>query len=142
MKTIFILLSLLFLAACASTHSFHPVATQPIQIEMEARVYFPFNSDRFDESQWSTIKKEAELLGQHKGIKIIVEGHTDSIGASAYNKELGDRRARQVLVELIRAGVDSTQLIVVSAGEERPTTSNTTAQGRAENRRVAFVVRR
>ncbi len=133
--------SLLVLIGCTSARSFHPVATPAIP-QIEQKIYFPFDSDEFDESQLNIIKKAAEVLGQRKGLKIIVEGHTDSVGSADYNKELGDRRARRILVELIRAGVDSNQLIVVSEGEERPVASNATSPGRAGNRRVELVVRK
>ena len=66
----------------------------------------------------------------------MVEGHTDSVGTAAYNQTLSQARARTVLDYLVTQGVDRGILQSVGFGYDRPVFSNTTVEGRAENRRV------
>jgi outer membrane protein OmpA-like peptidoglycan-associated protein len=65
-----------------------------------------------------------------------VEGHTDGVGSDAANKKLSQARAQAVVDYLVSRGVQSGALSAVGYGEERQVFSNSTAEGRAENRRV------
>jgi len=69
-------------------------------------------------------------------LRVLLEGHTDSIGAEAYNQGLSERRAKAVMQYLIKGGVDSARLSTVGYGESRPIAPNNTKEGRAKNRRV------
>lgn len=74
--------------------------------------------------------------------RILIEGHTDSVGSESYNEDLSYRRAlriKRVLVE--KYGIDRSRLEIVGYGESRPITSNDTELGRALNRRVTLVNR-
>ncbi|MDX1573969.1 MAG: OmpA family protein [Methylophaga sp.] len=73
-------------------------------------------------------------------LEVRVEGHTDSIGTEQYNMDLSQRRAEAVVDYLVANGVNATRLIPVGMGENYPVASNETEAGRAENRRVDFVV--
>ena len=73
---------------------------------------------------------------------ITIEGHTDSMGPDAYNEELSLRRAEQVRGFLLSRGVPPERLTVRGLGEYRPVASNSTAEGRANNRRVEIVLQR
>lgn len=73
-------------------------------------------------------------------LEVRVEGHTDSIGTEQYNMDLSQRRAEAVIDYLVANGVNSARLIPVGMGENYPVASNDTEAGRAENRRVDFVV--
>jgi outer membrane protein OmpA-like peptidoglycan-associated protein/outer membrane protein W len=68
----------------------------------------------------------------------VIEGHTDSVGADAYNRALSERRARAVRDYLASRGLDPQRMRVVGYGETRPAGDNSTASGRAENRRVVL----
>jgi len=70
--------------------------------------------------------------------KVIVTGHTDSIGSDDYNVGLSERRANAVRDYLISAGANGSKLQAGGLGESRPTASNDTEAGRAANRRVEF----
>jgi outer membrane protein OmpA-like peptidoglycan-associated protein len=65
-----------------------------------------------------------------------VEGHTDSVGGAAHNRELSLARAQTVVDYLVSQGVDRSLLSAVGYGSERQVFSNTTLEGRAQNRRV------
>ncbi|MDF2184577.1 OmpA family protein [Grimontia hollisae] len=70
---------------------------------------------------------------------LTITGHTDSVGSHAYNLTLGLKRAESVKGYLVDAGKNNAQIKTVSAGETKPVTTNETATGRAENRRVNVV---
>ena len=78
---------------------------------------------------------------KYGGTATVVEGHADSTGAAAYNKQLSQRRADAVRNALIRDyGIAANRLSAVGYGEERPIADNKTAAGRLSNRRVIAVV--
>jgi outer membrane protein OmpA-like peptidoglycan-associated protein len=71
---------------------------------------------------------------------VAVEGHTDSVGSSSYNRALSRDRAMSVADALRSRGVKSKRMVVRGFGEDRPMESNDTSEGRARNRRVEVVV--
>lgn len=72
---------------------------------------------------------------------LVIEGHTDSIGSEAYNKDLSQRRANNIRKYMVEnLGVDPKKVKAVGIGEERPIADNGNFQGRAKNRRVEFKV--
>ena len=72
--------------------------------------------------------------------KIRVEGHTDSQGSDVVNLKLSQARADSVVAALAQRGVDRARLDPVGFGEMRPIASNEDDGGRAENRRVEFII--
>lgn len=74
------------------------------------------------------------------GLKLQVEGHTDSTGADAYNQTLSEKRAGAVREYLISQGIVSTDIESKGFGESTPVADNNTAAGRQRNRRVEIVV--
>lgn len=72
--------------------------------------------------------------------QIVVEGHTDSVGAAEMNKELSLERAQTVRDALVESGVSPDRIQVEGFGEERPVADNGSQDGRANNRRVEIVV--
>ena len=87
-----------------------------------------------------------QVVGQLKGdtsknIFIEIEGHTDNVGSSAGNKELGLERAEQVKRYLYEQHqIPLHKMNVISYGEEKPVSPNNTREGRAQNRRVVVKV--
>ncbi|MDB2465838.1 OmpA family protein [Planktomarina temperata] len=72
---------------------------------------------------------------------ISIEGHTDNTGTANYNRILSQRRANAVADILVNNGVPPARLYAVGRGENEPVTSNLSATGRAQNRRVEIVIR-
>lgn len=72
--------------------------------------------------------------------KIVIEGHTDSQGQPAYNQELSQRRAQVVRDYLVTRGIASDRVTAQGFGPSRSIAENTSAEGRANNRRVEIVV--
>jgi OOP family OmpA-OmpF porin len=82
------------------------------------------------------LDEAASLLNDNPGRSVSVGGHTDSVGADAYNQSLSERRAAAVKDYLVGRGVDAGRLSTTGYGESNPIASNDTADGRALNRRV------
>lgn len=85
-----------------------------------------------------SLREGAALInsGDFATLKIEVQGHTDNVGSDEYNHKLSHRRADAVRLELIKNGVSPDRLTATGYGEEKPIADNTTAEGRALNRRV------
>jgi len=86
------------------------------------------------------LSKIAGILAGHPGLKLEVEGHTDSTGSQELNQELSERRAQAVRDFLTQEGVNSASIIARGMGESEPVASNNTAAGRQLNRRVEMIV--
>ena len=71
---------------------------------------------------------------------MVVEGHTDSQGSAASNQELSDKRAQAVRDYLVSRGIAADRVKSQGFGPGRPIGENTSAEGRANNRRVEIVV--
>jgi OOP family OmpA-OmpF porin len=72
------------------------------------------------------------------GVKVSVEGHTDSTGSDAYNQGLSERRAGTVGAYLVEAGLPASMVSTSGLGESSPVDTNDTAEGRQNNRRVVI----
>lgn len=104
-------------------------------------VNFATNSAVLTTGAKSILEEAVELLEATEDvIEVRVEGHTDSMGAAAYNQALSQRRAESVVAYLVSRGVKSNSLVAVGMGETTPVDSNDTEEGRAANRRVDFYV--
>ncbi len=82
----------------------------------------------------------AGYLEQNPGTRIIIEGHTDSVGSDAMNQGLSERRADAVAAALQVRGINRDRVEPVGLGEAFPIATNDTTAGREENRRVEVVL--
>ncbi len=80
-----------------------------------------------------------EIMKDNPALNFSVEGHTDSDGADALNFSLSEQRALAVMNKLIEMGIDKNHLKSKGLGETVPLADNTSAEGKAQNRRVEFV---
>ncbi len=80
-----------------------------------------------------------KLLTTNTGLKISIEGHTDSTGAPDHNRQLSTARARSVLGALVGLGIDPARLSSKGFGPDKPIAENNNESGRAKNRRVELV---
>ncbi|HEY6621925.1 MAG TPA: OmpA family protein [Steroidobacteraceae bacterium] len=103
-------------------------------------VDFEFNSTQLTGPAQRTLDEVAAALLTQPELHVEVQGHTDSIGTDAYNLGLSQRRADSVRAYLISKGLNPAALTAQGFGKSKPIASNATAEGRAENRRVAFDV--
>ena len=86
------------------------------------------------------LAKVAGIVSGHPGLKLDVEGHTDSVGADDYNQKLSEQRGSAVRDYLTQQGIASASVTSKGFGETQPVASNDNAKGRQENRRVELVV--
>ena len=88
----------------------------------------------------SVLKEIAATLKQHSDLKILIEGHTDNVGAPAANLALSDARAAAVKSALVtNYAADGGRITTKGLGDTTPAVANATAAGRAQNRRVEVV---
>jgi chemotaxis protein MotB len=86
------------------------------------------------------IKQLAGVLNVNPDINITVEGHTDTDGEAAFNWDLSVGRATTIVKELTTNGVAPERVIAAGRGEYFPVAPNTTAQGKAQNRRTEIIL--
>ena len=116
--------------------------TQPLApLKVGALVNFDHDSDMIKPESYDLLDNFGKALnGGLADVKIVIAGHTDSSGSSAYNETLSVRRARAVADFLIvRHQIADKRLIVQGLGESEPIADNQTPEGRALNRRVEFI---
>jgi OOP family OmpA-OmpF porin len=89
-----------------------------------------------------TLKSVAEAMKVGTKLEVEIQGYTDSVGEEGKNQRLSERRAKSVKDFLVKEGVDEGRLSTKGFGEADPVDTNDTAEGRANNRRVAFKVTR
>ena len=103
-------------------------------------VDFEFNSSQLTAPSQQSLDEVATALQAQPELNVEIRGYTDSIGSAAYNKKLSQRRAESVKAYLAGKGVAAGNLRAQGFGKSDPIASNDTAEGRAQNRRVEFVV--
>ena len=101
-------------------------------------VLFDFNKYTLKQDAREKLAKMSGIVLAHPGLKLAIEGHTDSIGSDEYNQKLSEQRAGAVRDYLVEQGVP--EPIATGFGETRPIASNDNAAGRQQNRRVEIVV--
>jgi outer membrane protein OmpA-like peptidoglycan-associated protein len=104
---------------------------------------FPRRSAEITEQGKQTLEKNRtvaqDMLSRATYIEVV--GNTDDVGDDAYNMELSEQRAKAVRDYLVsNMGVDPSKIVTIGAGETNPVASNTTDEGRAQNRRVDVLV--
>lgn len=103
----------------------------------EVAVHFAFNKADLTRADRQLLDELAEQIPNTKGYIVQIEGNTDSIGDAQYNYALSQRRASSVIQYLAHQyNVPPHKIYVIGFGKDHPDAKNTTAQGRAENRRV------
>ena len=86
------------------------------------------------------LAKVAGIVLTYPGLRLEVEGHTDSVGPAGYNQDLSERRANAVRAFLIDQGVTRDAIGARGFGDTQPVATNGTSAGRQENRRVDLIV--
>lgn len=106
----------------------------------DAGVYFDTNKSNVKGTSATTLDKLAGIFKEYPKSNVLVEGHTDSAGPEDYNMKLSQQRAESVTSYLVSQGVSSTRFSTKWYGENQPKADNSTAEGKAKNRRVELAI--
>ena len=101
---------------------------------------FEFNSSQLTVPAQQSLDEVAGALAAQPELAIEIDGYTDNIGGAAYNQRLSQKRAESVKSYLVSKGVNGAGLSAHGFGKDKPIADNSTAEGRAQNRRVEFVI--
>lgn len=102
--------------------------------------YFDYDQSDLRDDARSALSGNAEWLKRFPSIQVLIEGHCDERGTSAYNLALGDRRANAARDYLDSLGVAASRIRTVSYGKERPSCTEATEDCYQQNRRAHFVI--
>ena len=103
-------------------------------------VNFEFNKATLTRDSETILEMAFRALRASPDLNVLIVGHTDHVGGAVYNKKLSLRRAQAVKSWMIRKGISVKRLTVAGKGFDEPIDDNTTADGRANNRRIEFRV--
>ncbi len=103
-------------------------------------VFFDFAADKLQNASYPELDRAVRLMKANPGMSVEIAGYTDSKGTDSYNVDLSNRRAQAVRNYLVRNGIESSRVSPKGYGKQDPIATNDTEDGRAENRRVEFVV--
>lgn len=111
-----------------------------IVVEMSNNILFGFDSYELSAEAKKNLNKMVVVFKEYEDTDIEIQGHTDSSGSEAYNQSLSEKRASAVANYVIGRGIPGSRLKVVGYGESTPKYSNDSETGRAQNRRVEFLI--
>jgi OOP family OmpA-OmpF porin len=110
------------------------------KIELKQTVFFDTNKATIKSVSFALLNDVALAMKDNPKISVEIQGHTDSQGNDAFNLKLSQKRAESVRTYLIKQGISSDRMVPKGYGENVMIADNRTADGRAQNRRVEFVI--
>ncbi|MBS2030431.1 MAG: OmpA family protein [Deltaproteobacteria bacterium] len=111
------------------------------KLEIKDKIYFDTDKSTIQKKSFKLLDQIASVIKSHPAItKVRIEGHTDNVGKAEHNRKLSQDRANSVRDYLVKHGVEANRLESQGFGPDRPIDTNKTAKGRANNRRVEFVI--
>ena len=111
-----------------------------IRLIMPGNITFKTDSADINSSFYPVLNSVAKVLNKYSESTVLVSGHTDNTGTAEYNLNLSRDRAGSVAAYLQGQGVKSSRFEVMGMGYSNPIASNSTATGRAQNRRVEIKI--
>ncbi|QOL24375.1 peptidoglycan-associated lipoprotein Pal [Thalassotalea sp. LPB0316] len=109
------------------------------KLRSEHIVYFDFDKSTVSSTFAAVLEAHAQFLSANPNTTVLIEGHADERGTPEYNIALGERRAKAVATYLETLGVSSSQINIVSYGEEKPMVKDRSESAFAKNRRAVLV---
>lgn len=112
-------------------------APEPVTRTVEVELTVNFNTDSDSVIEYGPeLAQIVTAMKTYTNLDLTLEGHTDSRGEAAYNKDLSQRRADTVKAKIVEEGIAASRITAIGYGEERPIADNMYRDGRAKNRRV------
>lgn len=115
---------------------------KPEVVVVLKNLFFKWNSAIIEPESEPALNELLQLLNENPQMNIRIIGHTDNTGTEAYNTTLSVNRARAVVDWLLEKGISADRLDSEGRGEAEPVDTNDTDEGRANNRRVEFVIQK
>jgi outer membrane protein OmpA-like peptidoglycan-associated protein len=109
-------------------------------VELNSQILFGFDQSDLSADAKANLDQLVTILNEYPDTNIELQGHTDSKGSVSYNQGLSERRATTVSNHLSGKGINVSRLAIRGYGETAPKYENETDEGRAQNRRVEFLI--
>jgi len=117
-----------------------PVKHEP-EIDLNTPILFETGKTNIHESSYDVLEEAVLELNDNPDAVIVIDGNTDDVGSPSSNRILSQKRAAAVKQYLLDMGINPKRLLTVGHGEEMPVAPNTTAEGRAKNRRAIMTLK-
>lgn len=111
-----------------------------IVVEFSSNILFAFDRSELSSEARSNLDKLVTVLETYPDTDIELQGHTDNKGSKAYNQTLSENRASTVSGYLAQKGISKERMTIKGFGLTMPKYDNDTEEGRAQNRRVEFLI--
>ncbi|KAB7884237.1 OmpA family protein, partial [Poseidonibacter ostreae] len=125
---------------CPNTSEGVAVNAEGCVATINLNINFDTNSDKIKSAYINKLEEFAAMLNENPKLNATIEAHTDSKGSSQYNQKLSEKRAASAVKALESLNIAPNRLQSIGYGETQPISTNDTAQGRAENRRVTGLI--
>jgi outer membrane protein OmpA-like peptidoglycan-associated protein len=103
-------------------------------------IFFEYAKATLQKESFPELDRIAETLKENINLTIEIQGHTDNVGSNESNLKLSQDRAESVRSYLLSKKIPTNRVTSVGFGETRPIATNDTEEGKAQNRRVEFVI--
>jgi OOP family OmpA-OmpF porin len=107
----------------------------------KGRIQFESGRATIDPDSVGLLDRLVETAQRCPNVNIEIAGHTDGDGDTAFNQTLSEKRAQAVTDYLVKAGLPADRFTAMGYGSTQPVSGNDTDEGKAQNRRIDFVVR-
>jgi len=114
---------------------------ETMRVALASDTLFDSGSATLQPGAQDKLREVARVFMRYPRTRLEIVGHTDDRGSEASNQALSDRRAAAVRTALTTEGVEAARITVRGEGETRPVATNSTPEGRAQNRRVEILSR-
>jgi len=115
---------------------------ESVKIRIKSSILFKTNSSKLLDESVEALKELVEILKKYPSNDLLISGHTDNIGSTAYNYNLSLRRAKSVKTQFNILGYNNQNIRMVGYGESKPIESNDTPESRKQNRRVEIEIKK
>lgn len=120
-----------------------PAVTESDQKTLESATYgvqFESGNDQLKAASYTILDQIIAILNKNTPYQVEIKGHTDNVGDDSSNQRLSENRAAACFRYLTSKGIGTARITYIGFGETQPVSENESAEGRAKNRRVEFIL--